>query len=300
METPEFLLWAIEHRCPVRAQQDGSDPERTERQLRAARAASDARREGRVFEGLCIDPPEGFRLAEALAVYGGLHAAESACRNCPANALAELEAPGQLTEGLATLAGCYGLVPLPPDPQPVHAAIERGIEIAAPGEKFDTRPRWYGLWLASPLWAELLFQTWLILDASAIEDHHCQAVIQELKAGLNAAFNTDARLHVKLFPRGRVVDGKWELVPHCPRCKAEWINSSSRQCAVCRYAGHPADDKKRLARGTRPYFPLDRLLGKEQAAEFLVRYEAFRARPASQDRALDRQQPRRPDNPPAD
>ena len=72
MDTPEFLVWAIEHTCPSADMQDGSDPERTERQLRAARAVSDARREGRVFEGLCVNPPDGFRIDDALAVYGGL------------------------------------------------------------------------------------------------------------------------------------------------------------------------------------------------------------------------------------
>src|SRR5204862_6701031 len=87
MDTPEFLLWALEYSCPIRGFQDGSDPERTERHLRAARAAGDAGLEGRVFEGLCVSPPSGFRIADALAIYGGLSAIEQACRDCPANAL---------------------------------------------------------------------------------------------------------------------------------------------------------------------------------------------------------------------
>ena len=41
MLTPEFLLWSLETRCPIRGLEDGTDPERTERQLRAARAVSD-------------------------------------------------------------------------------------------------------------------------------------------------------------------------------------------------------------------------------------------------------------------
>src|SRR5688500_13967593 len=89
MDTPEFLVWAIEYRCSIRGLQDGSDPERTERQLRAARACRDARREGRFFEGLCVDPPYGFRVDEALAVYGGKATVEAACRECPANALGQ-------------------------------------------------------------------------------------------------------------------------------------------------------------------------------------------------------------------
>src|SRR5262245_14654978 len=108
MDTPEFLVWAIEYTCPIRGSQDGSDPERTERQLRARRAVSEARRCGRVFEGLCVEPPNGFRVDEALAVYGGAKAVERACGECPANAMAEMEA--------GALAGCYGIVAMPEDP----------------------------------------------------------------------------------------------------------------------------------------------------------------------------------------
>jgi hypothetical protein len=294
MDTPEFLLWAIEYTCPIRAQQDGSDPERTERQLRAARAVSDASREGRVVEGLCVEPPDGFRIEDALAVYGGPAAVEAACRHCPANALADKCASDQ-----TALAGCYGLVPLPADPRPVHAAIERGIEIAAPQETFDAQPRWYALWLDSPLAAEHLFGTGLILDAAPIEDHLCRAAISELMTGLNTAFNAGARLHVTLFPRGSVVDGRWRLVPHCPRCKAEWTGADSRRCVVCGNVGSPAAEPQRMARGKRPYFPLDRLLGEQQAAEFLVRYAAFRAGRQSPDQAESQPPPARRDSPPA-
>ena len=291
MDTPEFLVWAIEYSCPIRGLQDGSDPERTGRQLRSARAVSDARREGRVFEGLCVDPPNGFRIADALAIYGGLQAVEHACRDCPANALAEVNP--------AALAGCYGLVPLPDDPRPVHEAIDRGFQLAAAWQEPVTRPRWYELWLNSPLWAELLMDTFCVLEAAPIGDRRCRAAIAELMLGLNWAFNANCRLHVQLFPRGRVVEGTWQLVPHCPRCKAEWIGSNSHECHVCGNVGHPASDKKRKARGERPYFPLDRLLGQEQAAEFLVRYEAYRAGRQSPDRAETRPPPVPPDSPPA-
>ena len=299
MDTPEFLIWAIEYTCPIRGLQDGSDPERTERQLRAARAVSDACREGRVFEGLCVDPPDGFRIDDALAVYGGPAATEAACRGCPINFLREDQWPPATPGSLTALAGCYGLVPLPNDARPFHEAIERGIDMEAKRDDFGTQPRWYGIWLESPLWAERLFQAWLILNASPIEDGRSKTAVQQLKAGLNIAFNAGARLHVRLFPRGRVIGGQWELVPHCPRCKAEWCNTRAGQCAVCNYAGHPAPELKRMARGKRPYFPLDRLLGETQAAEFLVRYEAFRARQASPDRVESQPQRGPPDSPPA-
>jgi len=99
VDTPAFLVWAIECSCPVRGFQNGSDPERTERQLRAARAVSDARREGLVFEGFCVNPPNGFRVDDALAVYGGVAAVECACAGCAANALAHASHE--------SLAGCF-------------------------------------------------------------------------------------------------------------------------------------------------------------------------------------------------
>jgi hypothetical protein len=281
MDTPEFLVWAIEYACPIRGFQDGSDPERTERQLRAARAVSDARREGRVFEGLCVDPPNGFRIDEGLAIYGGQAEVKQACGNCPANAIQQLNA--------ASLAGCYGIVPLPLDPSSVHTAVERGTEIAYPGIDWSglfpvTTPRWYGLWLESPLEAEVLLALFLVLEASPIEDRNCRTAVNELLVGINVAFNAGCRLHVALYPRGHVAGPWWRLTPHCPRCKAEWLDARSQLCCACSYEGHPAPDRKRHARGIRPYFPLDRLLGAERSAEFLSRYEAFRKQQGSPDR----------------
>jgi hypothetical protein len=291
METPEFLVWAIEYRCPVRGFQDGSDPERTERQLRAARAVSDARRDGRVFEGLCVDPPNAFRIDEALKIYGGVQAVEIACHDCPANALAS-ELP-------SSLAGCYGIVPLPHDPRPVHEAVDQGFELAGARQEPATQPRWYGLWLNSPLWAELLLDTFQILDAAQISDPACRAAIGELKLALNVAFNENCRVHVRLFPPGRVEGTAWKLAPHCPRCMAAWSGPARQPCRVCGQADHPAPEQKRLARGQRPYFPLDRLLGEQQAAGFLVRYAAYRAGQLSPDRAENRLPPEPPDSLPA-
>src|SRR6476659_5578703 len=140
MDTPEFLLWAIGYRCPVRGFQDGSDPEKAERQLRAARAVSDARREGRIADGYCLDPPYGFRIEEALAVYGGLHVVEQCCGDCPANT--------NKAQDKLSLAGCYGLFPLA-EPLQFSQAIEHAAQRVPCGPQLDfhfesTRPRWYG------------------------------------------------------------------------------------------------------------------------------------------------------------
>ena len=279
MDTPEFLIWALEFSCPIRGFQDGSDAERTERQLRAARAVSDALGEDRVFEGFCVDPPDGFRIDSALEIYGGLSAIQQACRDCPANALAQ-RVPGKV-------AGCYGVVPLPDDPRPVHSAVERGIEKACPRTDWstlcvETTPRWYGLWIESPIEAERLLVRYRVLAAATIDDRTCQSAIAELLVALNTAFDAGCRLHVQLFPRGRVEGPWWRLAPHCPRCKAPWGEAGARRCQTCALEGNQAPERKRRARGRRPYYPLSRLLGEQEAAEFLVRYQVYRARQAPQ------------------
>jgi len=283
--TPEFLLWSLGFQCPLRGLEDGSNPERTERQLRSARATSDARREGRVFEGIAVDPPNGFRIDEALAIYGGEEAARRACGDCPANALAGDDNPlfrnGPVPES-PSLAGCYGLVRLPDDPAGVHAAVEQGTGRAYGSVPWEsvchvTTPRWFGLWAESPLDAEHLLVRYNVLAAAPIDDPLCRQGIAELLVALNVAFDAGLRLHVRLYPPGHVEGTTWRLAPHCPRCKAAWP-APAAGCAVCGYLGHPAPDQKRRARGQRPYFPLARLLGPEQAELFMGRYESFRAR----------------------
>jgi hypothetical protein len=305
--TPEFILWSLEYRCSPRGELDGSEPERIERQLRAARAASQARCDGRVFEGIAVDPPNGFRIEDALAIYGGEDAVRCACADCPANALAGDDHPhfrDVPAPALPQLAGCYGCVRLPEDPSGVHAAIDEGIERVCGSVPWEdlcsvTAPRWYGLWLDSPLWAEHLLMRFNVLQAAIIDDEVCRRDIADLLIALNVAASAGLRIVVQLFPPGRVEGTWWRLAPHCPRCKAPW-RSGARNCAVCGHVGTAAQDQKRHARGLRPYYPLERLMGREQAAAFIRRYESFRARQSSPDQPPDLEPPAPRDNLPAD
>ena len=252
VHTPAFLLWSLEYTCQVRGFETGHDPERIERLLRAARVASDAIAEGRVLEGICLSPPYGFRLNEALALYGGLATVEVACNGCPANAASRVRA--------GTWAGCFGMVP-----------IASGEEIARQLAKAFGEPG-----MRSPLNAEQA--GWL---ATFIAEHGLEQVSKEsieLLAGLRIAAAENLPIHVVMYPPGRVEDGWWRLAVHCPRCKAVWGEATVRQCVVCGYVGAPAPDKKRRARGRRPYLLLERLMGSAAATEFLQRYEALRAR----------------------
>ncbi|MCE9524988.1 MAG: hypothetical protein K8R36_02925 [Planctomycetales bacterium] len=271
MQTPEFLVWSLERRCELRQIAGFEDPERTERHLRTLRAYSEAVEEGRVFEGICVAPPNGFQVEDAISLYGGLSPAEAACRECPANA--------GLKENRQSLAGCFGMVGLPPDEAEVHTAVEEAIgrlnlwtDVEASFQA--TKPAWYGLWMQSPLNAPRSRLLQLILQSAGGREGSYLTAIRQMILGLEAAVQHNLPLHVRLYPRGEVQGVWWNLVPHCQNCHAPWLESNRDQCQVCGYVGRPASPPKRRARGTRPYWPLERMMGKEKAAEFLVRYEA--------------------------
>ncbi len=268
--TPPFLLWAVGYQCPIRGFQDGSDPERTERQLRAAIAVSEDRREGRVFEGYAVDEPLGFRIEEALALYGGLASVEKACGHCPANALAVHQPQA--------LAGCVGMLALPIHPFDFYQQIDRTIDACGLADDYSrlfpaTRLRWFGFWMSSPLTAEQSNFLAIVFE-KLTTDPDSDKCTQSLLAGLCAARDRNLPLHAALYPRGAVVSNCWQLEAHCPRCTAECEIVVSTCCNVCGYAGQPAQQKKRRARGRRPYLPLARLMGEQNAAEFLERYRS--------------------------
>ncbi|MBC7853266.1 MAG: hypothetical protein IAF94_07510 [Pirellulaceae bacterium] len=290
-QTPEFLVWAIERRCPLRQITGFEDPERTERHLRTLRAYSEAVAEGQVFGGICVEPEvrssrlqpadnplkrvttNGFRVDDALSLYGGLLAAETACRDCPANALQK--------ENPNSLAGCFGMVPLPPDETEVHAAVEESIDRLKLRANIETnfprtKPAWYGLWMRSPLDAPRSLLLKFILRNAGGSDPDYVRAINQMNLGLSAAYEHALPLHVRLYPRGEVRGTWWNLVPHCQSCHSPWPEAQCEHCQVCGYVGSPASPPKRRARGTRPYWPLERMLGKEKAEEFLGRYETQR------------------------
>jgi hypothetical protein len=270
ISTPPFLLWAIEYSCPVRGFQNGSDPDHTERQLRAAMALSAARREGRVFEGYCIEEPLGFCIDEALAIYGGLELVERTCGACPANALTRIW-PGEL-------AGCLRMFILPNEEEKFCQRVDEVIEQAGLADEYarlfhSTRSRWHGFWISSPL---SLDQVKFLVDLFGVNEMEggFGDQLAELHAGLCAARDNQLPIHASLYPRGSVEGNWWRLAPHCPRCKGGWQESGRGRCNVCGYEGHPAQAKKRRARGRRPYLPLERLMGEQEAEQFLMRYQA--------------------------
>lgn len=285
--TPPFLLWSLELSCPVRGLEDGTNPERVERQLRAARATGEAFREGRLCDGYALDPPRGFHIERTLAMYGGLDAVQRACGDCPANVLPE---SGMADAQHTRLAGCFGLVPLPTDIAERTSSSEWEL-----GELFPaTSPRWYGLWMAGRLSTAQAIAIGPRIESLAAEVAGGQAAIAaQLRLfvrACRAATAASVRLHVQFYPPGQVDRGWWKLSPHCPRCQGPWTGQlpsepsrspKARECPACGYVGQPAPNKKRRARGPRPYLMLERVLGDEGAGELLARFAAQSAVGAS-------------------
>jgi hypothetical protein len=290
--TPEFLLWAIEYSCPLRGEQDGRDPEKIERQLRAARAASDARQQGRIFAGLAVKPPDAFRLRETLALYGG-ESGLQACAQCPAN-----------LDGREQWAGCYGRVVLPHGDADFHAAVNAAFdcqEATAAGMLPQTTPRWYGLWIDGPLTGARASAIAAVLRAAQQWDAQAKSEVGRLIAALDRVVRQRLTLHAAMYPQGDGCGSIWKVAAHCPRCKVTWRTGNPRQgCQVCGYEGRPAPSKSRHSRGQRPYRALDQLLGADQAAAFLARYADFRAQQAPPDQEPGPPPPGPPGNPPDD
>ncbi|HZL88301.1 MAG TPA: hypothetical protein VFB96_07980 [Pirellulaceae bacterium] len=274
MDTPSFLVWALARHCPLRQIAGWENPERTERLLRAARAFDEARAEGRILDGVAIAAGAeveqelssvcGFRIEAALELYGGTARLHVACDACPANALRGHRG--------RQVVGCFGMWPLPADLNRFYEQVDAALvstELPA-----NTNPRWFGLWMNLPLASDACDTLARMLAALPIDDAASDAGRQELVIALEAAARHDISLYAQLYPRGHSDGPWWHLVPHCGRCQAEW--SGSGPCRVCGQTAHPASPRKRSVRGQRPYVPLVRLLGEQQAAALLLRYRSAR------------------------
>jgi hypothetical protein len=244
-QTPEFLCWAVERTCPLRELLPENQPEKVERQLRAARYTAEAIAEGRVQNDTAIsaDGTMAFRVSEAVAMYGGEGALAQYCHTCPANAL-----NGRLNPSYA---GCYGLFPVP---EPRDAFLTRTQKFPRNHQLFPpTQYLWFGWWVRSPLGkeqTEYLAQVFHTLRGEpAYADNQ---PLQDLAAALQLCLTNKLPLSVQLFPAGRIEGTWWNLVPHCGICHAPW-EAGSTLCTMCGQSRHPASPKKRRVRGIRPY-----------------------------------------------
>lgn len=276
--TPEFVRWTIAQPCALRNSAEWASPEWADRELRALRVYSEAVAEGRILDGICVEreanfsetSAQGFVAADVLAAYGGADFAHCQCRYCPANAVRPKE--------LDSLAGCYGWFELSALSDELHSRVEQAAKKLASDETWaraflPTRPRWYGLWVSSPLTAQQLeLHHQLALTLSA-DDEHFRAAFEDWMKAVAAAKDAQLPLHVRLYPAGQIQDRRWTVAAHCPQCMAERAERS-RSCAVCGLQACALPPKRRHLRGTRPFRPLREFMNEEKLSRFTARYLA--------------------------
>lgn len=251
--TPEFLAWTLVQPCVLKEFDGWNEPERVERHLRSAREYGAASQEGRCRGERCYDrletPTGYFQVSETLQIYGGADRVATACQNCPANALEQLES--------GSLAGCYGELPLP---QPaaefytrVDAAIERLDLASALKTLFPvTKPRWFGLWL-QPLVGDAAATVGRLIGDLSLQTG--EVALRLFRQALSIAAGGTIPLHAVHYPRGSLEGRRWKLAPYCVHCHAE-IADYRRPCSVCGRLTQQIPSLVRHVRGNRPWRPL--------------------------------------------
>jgi len=249
VQTPEFLCWAIERQCPLRELLPEHQPDKVERHLRAARFVAEARAEHRVQGDIArsADGAQGFRVSDALVIYGGEDAVQACCEPCPANAIATIQQP--------SYAGCFGMLPVPKPSDDFYAQLPDSPPDLFPPAKIN----WYSWWLTSPLdAAQLEFLAGPFQALASRPEWTAHKPLHEFTAALRACVKHQLSLSVQLYPAGRI-DGPWWLLdPHCGVCHAPW-QALSGKCHICGQTRQPANLQKRHVRGSRPYRPIEQI-----------------------------------------
>ncbi len=276
--TPEFVRWALEQPCSLRTNARWKEPEHTERQLRPIREYSLAKEEGRIFEGICVEPSvtverkldqnaTGFRAREVLETYGGLEAVESTCAACPANL------PTRYGQGLV---GCHGWLEVDSLGKRFHEVMDDVVSRRCLSGVFSNRflkttPWWYGLWVNSPIQPNEAKIAMQLLEEVASRGFW--QVLDGLVSALRASATKQVPIHVQLSPRGHADNDGWLVFAHCPRCKAE-LSDTPHICRTCGRNGQAIAPRLRNTRGSRPFWKLGRFLGGNEVIPFLQRYFA--------------------------
>jgi hypothetical protein len=248
-DTLQTVVWALERPCSLRNGENWTDPEVTQNQLWRARSYAIGYQERRVFGDICITttrfgngidlelPVGGFAINNALAPSGGVSGIRAACDACEANVI---------HDDKRGLVGCHGSVYVAPGSPELEAGIVEAIERTGAGAEMakafvETSPRWYGLWINSPISpqsARLLHQV-LVAGGIASVARDGEAFV----LGLHAAAEHRLPMHVNFHPPGHLDLGIYTVFPHCPRCKAEaelprWRGTYPREKRQCRVCGH--------------------------------------------------------------
>lgn len=106
-----------------------------------------------------------------------------------------------------------------------------------------TNPRWYGLWIESPLTPQQCSLLWQIFARMADKVPRYRERLESFLHALQLAAQNQATMHVEFSPPGHVDFGMVTTFVHCPRCKAEgpfkrWQESYPDTPIACLVCGH--------------------------------------------------------------
>jgi len=287
MNTPEFILWAIDFRCALREHLDDYRKlESVERSLRPIKAYSKGVNDNRIFEGLCFEAdltaetetPRAFRVDEVLAHYDGEEGVVSHCGNC--EAIPPARRQGQ-QQGV-NLAGCHGHFTLAHPTrnwqEDFHNSAMRVCDKSTWKDVVpDSRSPWYGLCqIETPSHAALKFWQETLNDLKTQDAWYGPAAEIFLETvNWVLASNSSLTLRIRLNPTGAIEGRSWTVHSHCSRCKAPQTDSEDH-CTNCGRTGNAVQERKRKSRGHRPFWPLTDFLGESGAKEMVARYLAQR------------------------
>ena len=216
--TLQWVDWHLEYECPFRKERAVDQFIAAWRATWQLRAIDDCAARGDLYGDVCATsvchfqdhsaPNGGFRISDAVEPAGDVFAARRTCGSCPANGLSP------------DFAGCCGMISFDPDDPHLDEAICFLIASLGMRERFEraflvTKPRWYGLWVNSPLKLDQLDILRRIIPDAAIR----RPDVKQFQNACARAIAHDIPLHVKLPPPGLTHLGMHATLPHCPRCR---------------------------------------------------------------------------------
>ena len=273
----QSVRWALEFPCPYRQRHDWQDPEVAVEELFELRVLNDSQ----IFEGFCITdligvpdetgaiqgvPIHGFELTGPLLEHG-----TSICKSCPCNI------------GPEGVAGCQGWLNIDARSDKLHDWVEEQVEVLGIDDELrslfpSTEPRWYGLWIDSPLSTPQRDVLLKLFETSRDEEF----------AHFHRALSSQFPLHVSLCPPSDAGLGWSTTFGHCDNCKAIpdlTVNSNSVQ--LCRVCGHSfrSRDHQRMERMIAP-ISLMKLVGEKEHEDFIRRWHQLQGLSEAQIRSV--------------
>lgn len=279
--TPEHVRWTLVHNCPLRAGTDVSDPDQTERLLRALPHLSLARVSDTAVGSLVLrERVNGqfvaFDANQASVPFGGEEQIDRCCRDCPAN-----------VKGTKTMwSQCFGTVALPVDPVR-RARLLNYFDNPPENERTErlarrvVENRWHKMWSSFQEGSSPVASDELLTIASDIWFHEEIVSASEKSTWMLfflALFQTtnqpNLRMAISLHPAGVTYERTWQVDPHCIRCKATWRNERRQSCEMCGHQGgrQPSRTRKRI--GTRPFRPIEDFVPADQVPAIIQEWSA--------------------------